>query len=91
MGTVINDGYHLLYDHHYAANEVGSSTSKALKRGVTHTTDEVCQLLCSASKGLPKEWHRALVIPAIEHDATESRAGSVLRRLAAAVARGAPS
>jgi hypothetical protein len=49
----------------------------------------VVQLLRSASTGLPEEWHRALVIPAIEHDATESRAGSVLHRLADAVARGA--
>ena len=89
MGTVIKDGYHLLYNHHFAATEVGSETCKALKREATHTTAEVVQLLRSASTGLPEEWRGALVIPAIEHDATESRAGSVLHRLADAVARGA--
>ena len=52
LGNTIKTLYHLLNNHHYAANEVGSETSKALKRGATHTTAEVCQLLCSASKGL---------------------------------------
>lgn len=88
LGNTVKTLYYLLNNHHYAANEVGSETSKALKRGATHTTAYVCELLCSASKGLRPEWHDALVIPAIPHDDTISRPGSLLYRLAEAVARG---
>ena len=88
LGNTVKTLYYLLNNHHYAANEVGSETSKALKRGATLTTAYVCELLCSASKGLRPEWHDALVIPAIPHDDTISRPGSLLYRLAGAVARG---
>ena len=42
LGNTIKTLYHLLNNHHYAANKVGSETSKALKRGATQRCWRPC-------------------------------------------------